>query len=137
MKRVLKIPVLLCVTLILLMVFTGSVLAVGEIVLSVEITGNEQVKEEQILQAVTNTRLGEALDRQAVIKDQQAIMNLGYFAMVEPYAEEFLGGIKLVFRVVENPKIARYEIQGLERIPAEEILPFFRQKPGMFSTTQR
>lgn len=130
MKRVLKIPVLLCVTLILLMVFTGSVLAVGEIVLSVEITGNEQVKEEQILQAVTNTRLGEALDRQAVIKDQQAIMNLGYFAMVEPYAEEFLGGIKLVFRVVENPKIARYEIQGLERIPAEEILPFFRQKPG-------
>ena len=33
------------------MVFTDPVLAVGEIVLSVEVTGNEQVKEEQILQA--------------------------------------------------------------------------------------
>ncbi|NLC53112.1 MAG: BamA/TamA family outer membrane protein [Firmicutes bacterium] len=130
MKRVFKIPVLLCVVLFIFMVLGGPVLAVGEVVLSVEVTGNEQVKEEQILQAITNTRLGEALDRQAVVKDQQAVMDLGYFAMVEPYAEEFLGGIKLVFRVVENPKITRFEIQGLERIEPEEVLPFFRQQPG-------
>ena len=57
-------------------------------------------------------------------------MNLGYFAMVEPYAEEFLGGLKVVFRVVENPKIARFEIEGLERIPRKRFCPFFRQKPG-------
>lgn len=130
MKRVLKIPVLLWVVVFMFIVLSGPVLAVGEIVLSVEITGNEQVKEEQILQAITNIRLGEALDRQAVAQDQQAIMNLGYFALVEPYAEEFLGGLKVVFRVVENPKITRFEIQGLERIAPEELLPFFRQKPG-------
>ncbi|NLM36596.1 MAG: hypothetical protein GX202_00530, partial [Firmicutes bacterium] len=130
MTRILKTPVLLGVVLFMIMVSIGPALAVGEIVLSVEITGNEQVKEEQILQAVTNTRLGEALDRQAVVKDQQAILDLGYFAMVEPYAEEFLGGIKVVFRVVENPKITRYEIQGLERITPKEVLPFFRHKPG-------
>ncbi|HHW12534.1 MAG TPA: BamA/TamA family outer membrane protein [Firmicutes bacterium] len=130
MTRILKIPVLLGVVFFMFMMWSGPALAVGELVLSVEISGNKQVKEEQILQAVTNIRLGEALDRQAVVKDQQAIMDLGYFAMVEPYAEEFLGGIKVVFRVVENPQITRYEIKGLERITPEEVLPFFRQKPG-------
>jgi outer membrane protein insertion porin family len=112
------------------MIYSGSTLAAGEIVLSVEVIGNEQVKEEQILRAITNTRLGEPLDQQMVLKDQQAIMNLGYFALVEPYAEELLGGLKVVFRVVENPIITRFEVKGLERITAEEIHPFFLQQPG-------
>ncbi|NLY91534.1 MAG: hypothetical protein GX081_08020, partial [Firmicutes bacterium] len=127
MKRILKIPsrliITFAITLALVTFLSGPALAVGEIVLSVEVTGNEQVKEEQILQAITNTRLGEPLDRQAVAKDQQAIMNLGYFALVEPYAEEFLGGLKIIFRVVENPVIKEFRIDGLTRIAPEEFLP--------------
>lgn len=134
MKWSLKVTARLLITLALtifsVVFLNGPALAAGEIVLSVEVTGNEQVKEEQILQAITNIRLGEALDRQAVAKDQQAIMNLGYFALVEPYAEEFLGGLKIVFRVVENPVIKEFKIEGLTRISPEELLPFFTQKPG-------
>ncbi|HHT48811.1 MAG TPA: BamA/TamA family outer membrane protein [Firmicutes bacterium] len=130
MRRILKLPSLFFLTLCLCLFYSGPVFAVGEIVLSVEVTGNEQVKEEQILQAITNTRLGEPLNQQAVVQDQQAIMNLGYFALVEPYAEEFLGGLKVVFRVVENPIIKGFSIEGLERINPDEFLPFFTQRPG-------
>ena len=134
MKRIIKVPfrsmIALAITLSLFIFLSGPALAVGKMVLSVEVTGNEQVKEEQILQAITNTRLGGPLDQQAVVKDQQAIMNLGYFALVEPYAEEFLGGLKVVFRVVENPVIKGFAIEGLERIAPEEFLPFFSQQPG-------
>lgn len=130
MKRIFKFSFILLITIFVGMMSCGPALAVGEMVLSVEVIGNEQVKEEQILRAIANTRLGEPFDQQTVLKDQQAIMNLGYFALVEPYAEEFLGGLKVVFRVVENPVIKRFDIKGLERITTEEVLPFFLQKPG-------
>jgi len=109
---------------------TTPAIAAGETVLSVEVTGNEQIRDDQILRAITNIRLGEPLNQYAVQQDQQAIMSLGYFSIVEPYAEEFLGGLKIVFRVVENPKIKEYKIEGLERIKPEEVLPFLTQKPG-------
>jgi outer membrane protein insertion porin family len=106
------------------------VIAGEDLVLSVEVSGNQKIADDKILLAITNTRLGEPLDQQAVVKDQQAIMNLGCFSLVEPYAEEFLGGLKVVFRVVENPVIKDFVIEGLTRIAPEAFLPFFRQQPG-------
>ena len=117
-------------TLLIFMLSIWPVAAVGDIVLSIEVSGNQKIDDYKILSVIANTRLGEPLDQQTVLKDQQAIMDLGYFALVEPYAEEFLGGLKVVFRVVENPVIKRFDIKGLERITTEEVLPFFLQKPG-------
>jgi outer membrane protein insertion porin family len=128
--RILKPICFVLLSLLLIMTLGGSVMAVGEVVLSVEVTGNQGVNDDRILRAITNIRLGEALNQEAVLKDQQAIADLGYFTMVEPYAEEFLGGIKVVFKVVENPVIKGFKVEGLERIQPEEVLSFLTQKPG-------
>lgn len=130
MIRIFKPTCFVLVSFLLLIMLTTPATAAGEVVLSVEVTGNQQIKDDQILRAITNIRLGEPLNQLAVQQDQQAIMNLGYFTLVEPYAEEFLGGLKVVFKVVENPKVKEYKIEGLEQIEPEEVLPFLTQKPG-------
>lgn len=112
------------------MLSAWPVSAVGDVVLSVEVTGNQKINDDQILRAITNIRLGEPLNQTSIIQDRQAIMNLGYFSMVEPHAEEFLGGVKVVFKVIENPTIKEFKVEGLERIKPEEVTPFLTQKPG-------
>lgn len=130
MEKMLKCISCLFLTSLLFILSAWPVIAIEDLVLSFEVSGNQKIADQKILSVITNTRLGEPLDRQAVAKDQQAIMNLGYFALVEPYAEEFLGGLKIIFRVVENPVIKEFRIDGLTRIAPEAFLPFFRQQPG-------
>jgi outer membrane protein insertion porin family len=112
------------------MVCTWPVAAVEDVVLSIEVTGNQEINDDQILRAITNIRLGEPLNQASIIQDRQAIMNLGYFSMIEPYVEEFLGGVKVVFKVVENPTIKGFKVEGLERIKPDEVISFLTQKPG-------
>ncbi|HBG17067.1 MAG TPA: hypothetical protein DDW93_09835, partial [Firmicutes bacterium] len=62
MMRILKPICFVLLSLLLIMTLGGSVMAVGEVVLSVEVTGNQGVNDDRILRAITNIRLGEALN---------------------------------------------------------------------------
>lgn len=130
MIKIIKSTFFIILTFILLMVCTWPVAAVEDVVLSIEVTGNQEINDDQILRAITNIRLGEPLNQASIIQDRQAIMNLGYFSMIEPYVEEFLGGVKVVFKVVENPTIKGFKVEGLERIKPDEVISFLTQKPG-------
>ena len=90
-----KLSCFVFVALLLCMVLTTPVIAAGETVLSVEVTGNEQIR--------TTRSYG---DYQYPFGNPSTnmpcnrisrLMNLGYFTLVEPYAEEFLGGLRLSF----------------------------------------
>lgn len=104
--------------------------AAAPLVLSVEVTGNQHVSEDTILRAVTNIRLGEPLEQEAVKKDLNAINQLGYFSSVDAHAESFIGGVKLVFEVHENPVFKEFKITGLKKADPEEIIKHFSQKKG-------
>lgn len=104
--------------------------AAAPLVLSVEVTGNQQVSEDTILRVVTNIRLGEPLEQEAVKKDLNAINQLGYFSSVDAHAEPFIGGVKLVFEVHENPVFKKFKIIGLKKADPEEIIKHFSQKKG-------
>lgn len=126
-----KTGVVLVLLFLLTVAVTGPVRAADEpVVLSVEVTGNRHIAEETILRAVSHIRLGEPVGEEALQKDLQAIQNLGYFSMVDVRGEPFLGGIKVVFRVYENPVIQDFKIVGLEVADPAEILSYFTQKKG-------
>ncbi|HEX3048247.1 MAG TPA: BamA/TamA family outer membrane protein [Bacillota bacterium] len=95
-----------------------------------EIAGNEHIPAEQILGAISNTKIGEPLDVNKVNLDTDAIKKLGYFAAVIPRAEKALNGVKVIFEVVENPIYQGIEITGLTKINPDELKPFFTQKTG-------
>ena len=65
--RILKPICFVLLSLLLIMTLGESVMAVGEVVLSVEVTGNQGVNDDRILRAITNIRLGEALNQEAGI----------------------------------------------------------------------
>lgn len=100
------------------------------LVLSVEVTGNEHLSEDVILKALTHIRLGEPLNEEAIKKDLQAIKDLGYFSSVDAQGEPFLGGVKIIIRVHENPLFKDFKIEGLKRADPKDILPYFSQKKG-------
>lgn len=99
-------------------------------ILAVDVTGNTHVPSETILKAVTHVRLGEEWNPDKINQDVRAIENMGYFASVEAKGEPFLGGIKLIFHVTENPLLKELKIEGLKVVKPASLLPSFTQKKG-------
>lgn len=95
-----------------------------------EVQGNTHIPTAQILGVISNTKIGAPLDRNNVELDRQAISGLGYFADVQAKTESILGGVKLIFVVVENPVFKELQISGTTHVRPEELLPYFTQKPG-------
>ena len=131
MRKLTKLACSGLLLLFLLLAGAGLALAAEQpVVLAVEVTGNRQIAEETILRAISNIRLGEELDENAVRKDLQAIQNLGYFSMVDADIAPLLGGIKIIINVYENPLIKEFRITGLQKADPAEIIPYFTQKEG-------
>lgn len=100
-----------------------------------EVQGNAHIQTAKIMGVISNTRIGEPLDPKNVQQDMQAIGGLGYFADVQAKTEPILGGVKLIFVVVENPIFKELQISGTTKVKSEELLPYFTQKPGeVFNT---
>ena len=100
-------------------------------VVMITVKGNKHVQTDEILAAVKRTQIGAPLNLDAVAVDQKAIFELGYFSEIQP--PEFrkaLGGVKVVFHVVENPTLKEIKITGLTRMPVEEAKTVFTTKPG-------
>lgn len=99
-------------------------------ILAVDVIGNEKVPTETILKAVTHIRLGERWDNDKINSDLKAIQNLGYFSVVDVTSEAFLGGLKLIFRVKENPVFNEFKFLGLTEVSEEYMASLFTQKKG-------
>ncbi|MGE5530185.1 MAG: outer membrane protein assembly factor [Patescibacteria group bacterium] len=101
-------------------------------VIMVAIEGNKEVPTDEILAAVRSTQIGAPLNLDAVRADQKAIYDLGYFTEVlPPEFRKVLGGVKVVFRVVEFPLLKEIKITGLTRMPLSKALAVFASKPGL------
>jgi outer membrane protein insertion porin family len=106
-------------------------------ILAVDVVGNEHIPVETILKAVTHVRLGEAWNAEKVNQDIRSIQGMGYFSSVEASGEPFLGGVKLLFHVQENPLFKEISIKGLNLLKPSVLLPFFTQKKGQVINTSQ
>ncbi|MBI3930120.1 MAG: BamA/TamA family outer membrane protein [Armatimonadetes bacterium] len=104
-------------------------------IVNIEVEGNQNIPDDEILQVVS-TRIGDPLLEPRIRRDMQAIFDLGYFTDVRldtPYAP---GGIRLVFKVLENPMVTDIQVSGNEVVPTQKILELMQTKPGKILNTR-
>lgn len=87
----------------------------------IEIRGNRNIPTEQILAAVTNTKISEPAEEEKLRVDLRAILDLGWFADAQVRLENVEDGVRVVFFVTENPVVAEIIIEGNTALPADEI----------------
>jgi outer membrane protein insertion porin family len=101
----------------------------GEKVISVEVEGLQSVSEEMVIEAV-QVRPGDLLTEEAVRSDLEAISETGLFFDVAARFYSQVGGIRLVYEVVENPKITSINFKGNEAVSRDKLDLLMSVRPG-------
>ena len=76
------------------------------------------------------TAPGRTTTRAQLIEDTNAIYATGYFANVEPLAEETPLGVRVVFLVESNPVVTDVNVRGNEILSQEQVDEFFSDQYG-------
>ncbi len=97
-----------------------SVFASSLIISQIQIQENEHIKSTEI-ENIIQSKVGNSLSEKMIREDMQAIYDMGYFREVEVLKEEIEDGLKLIFRVRENPQIMQIELEGIEEREAEKV----------------
>ena len=100
-----------------------------QFITAIEVRGEKLVPEKEITDVIF-TRIGEALSEEKIRGDLKAIYALGDFADVSASFESHAGGTKVVFKVVENPKIENIVIEGNTVYSTAEILGMLGTRKG-------
>ena len=87
---------------------------------SIEIKGNQKV-ETSTIQFYIRNRVGDEFSVARIREDILRIYRLGFFKDVQVDVEEFEGGLKVTFIVVEEPYVRDITIVGAQAIKREEI----------------
>mgnify|MGYP000938055716 CR=1 FL=1 len=101
----------------------------GEKVVAVEIDGLKTIPQETVMEVV-KVKVGDTLTEDAVRADMQAISDLGLFFNVSARFHPDLGGIRLVYEVVENPKVKSIAFKGNEAVSTDKLDLLMSIKPG-------
>ncbi len=104
-------------------------------IVNIEVEGNRVVPSQAILEVVS-TRIGDPLLEPRLRRDLQAIFDLGYFTDVRFATPAAPGGMRLVFRVLENPMVDAVEFRGNEVVTSEKLLEIIDTKPGQILNTR-
>lgn len=105
------------------------VLAPKERVASIEVTGNDRLNAEAVLQRI-QTREGEPYDPERIDRDIRRLYESGYFANITVRERDIPAGKKIVYEVEERPQIAEIVIQGSKELDREEILEAMSSESG-------
>ncbi|MGM0472271.1 MAG: BamA/OMP85 family outer membrane protein [Bacillota bacterium] len=90
------------------------------LITAIEVAGNQKVTEEEILEVV-EIEVGESVSNKKLEQDLQSIYELGYFFDVSASFENFRGGVKLIFEVVENPELSEVEFEGNNSLSDDKL----------------
>ena len=86
----------------------------------VAVEGNRRVQEAVILGRIRSS-VGSAFNPSQASEDLRAIFTLGFFDDVQMKVEDFEGGVKLTFVVVERPFVRDVQFVGNSRIGTTEL----------------
>jgi outer membrane protein insertion porin family len=87
---------------------------------SIEVKGNQKV-ETSTIQFYIRNRVGDEFSVTRIREDILRIYRLGFFKDVQVDVEEFEGGLRVTFIVVEEPFVRDITIAGAQAIKREEI----------------
>ncbi|OGB89501.1 hypothetical protein A2625_01115 [candidate division WOR-1 bacterium RIFCSPHIGHO2_01_FULL_53_15] len=128
MKK-LNLIILICLCLIGPVLAVTDEISAASTITALEVRGNKAVPAKEIMDAVF-TRVGDALNEGKVKGELKAIYSLGYFSDIVPSFEAYSGGTRLVFNVVENPRIDEIVIEGNTVYSTAEIFALLETKKG-------
>ena len=98
-------------------------------VAEVDIQGNRYVPSEEIMSLII-TRPGEIINTENLQKDLQGIFDTGYFTDVKFDPEITEDGIKVIFRVIENPVVKKIDFKGNELVSSGELSNLIKTGEG-------
>lgn len=104
-------------------------------IVNIEVEGNQTVPAQAILEVVS-TRIGDPLLEPRLRRDLQAIFDLGYFTDVRFATPTAPGGIRLVFRVLENPVVQGIEFRGNQVADSAKLMEQIDTKVGEVLNTR-
>ncbi len=95
----------------------------------IQITGNQHIDTEEILQAIMS-KAGEPLLEQRIREDIQAIYDIGFFSYLSVSKEQGKDGLILIFQVEENKIINEISLEGIDVKEVNQIkkLLTFKEK---------
>lgn len=96
---------------------------------AIEVRGNKNISTEKILSVVRST-VGDPLLEPRLRSDVQAIYDMGYFTDVKVDTPYYSGGLKIIFRVQENPVVTRVTILGNKIVSREKIHELMKIRKG-------
>jgi outer membrane protein insertion porin family len=86
----------------------------------IAVEGNRRIQSPAILNRV-QTKVGDPLSPTALRDDVRSIFGLGFFDDVQVRTEEFEGGIRVIFAVVERPLLREVSFEGNAELKTEEL----------------
>lgn len=86
----------------------------------IAVEGNRRIQAPAILNRVT-TKIGDPLAPAALRDDVRSIFALGFFDDVQVRTEEFEGGVRVIFVVVERPLLREVSFEGNAELKTEEL----------------
>ncbi|UCD18424.1 MAG: outer membrane protein assembly factor BamA [Candidatus Zixiibacteriota bacterium] len=109
---------LLC--LLLLVIAESPLGAQSFKVVEVEIKGN-QAATTSLITSVASINIGEQLTPSTIPSAVKRLYGLGFFSDIQVDAEEVTGGIKILIRVRELPKLQALEFKGNKEIKSDDL----------------
>jgi len=95
-----------------------------------EIVGNQNISDEVILLSIVS-RVGDVYTKELVERDVEALKKLGYFFYINADAVPYKDGLKVVFKVYENPVINEVEIRGNTLVSTDEVKGCLQLEKGI------
>jgi len=96
---------------------------------AIEVSGNNIITEQEVLESVFS-KIGDMFIREKIDNDLKAVYSTGYFQDISVSVEAFAGGLKVIFNIVENPKVSKIVVEGNSVIPTSKILEIMKTKEG-------
>lgn len=118
------------------MVLLFSVASVGvsaeekNLVKAIVVKGNSIVDTDMIKGAILKTKVNEPAVEQQILDDLRSIYDLGYFQDASASFDPALGGVQVVFHVVENPIVQDVSFSGLPQVPLGEYKKQMKTQSG-------
>ena len=100
------------------------------IVRLITVKGNSYIDTETIKASILKTRINEPAVEQKIIDDIRAIYDLGFFEDVQATVDPALGGVEVVFHVVENPIVRDITFSGVPGVAFKDYARDMKTQPG-------
>ncbi len=112
-----------------------SLLAVGEIIYDIRVTGNRNVETSLVLSAIS-LRVGDSLDPEEVSKSIKNLNNLSVFSDIQVESEPYRNGVNLIFRISEYPIVEDVNYEGFKVLKKDAIGELITLRKGSYWSPQ-